>query len=574
MRERGLVALGWITALIVAAAVLALAACGGTATTAPPTSTNGASPSPGATLTPDQRALLGQFPDLKHEGQALGTLRSQKELSADEIRAAITSDPRFVEAEALGAKAGFGSANGGVELQYDNGATITVALLTSSDDGVGLVAREAGAMPAYALVHLAADGRHLTMYRRDLTITLDLETAEGSAVDTPEAEHSCRAGHCIYAAVVYLFQSWGFGTALKAVCGACIDSVALLPATAGVSSVVAIPSCIGCIPMLASMGIAATVDCEIDPCDYCADDSCEESETYELCSDFSAPADSVTGSRAGVDQIRNGYHCVGVETSTFPIPKVDYSATQCTYASELVGLVQACPYGCASPAPGDTVRRTCNTTPGSPLPSPSPPPTPTPSPTPQCKKNSDCPVGPRRDIACGPMSGGGWLVIQEYTAYYCSGGQCLPDLRREGVPCPGGCAPDGISCAGSATPSPTLTATPVPTATPAPTAQPSAQVTARLWEQVSPDAFAACAGCQVRLTGIGGTYTATSDASGAVTLHSVHYGSYAVEQLCRERQEGRWVNVWTPALNPVTLAVPAQGTVNIELAKCPRPTAK
>ena len=571
MRERGLVALGRTVALTAAAIVLVLAACGGSANTALPTASTAASQSPGTSLTPEQSALLGQFPDLKHEGQALAALLSQKELGPDEIRAAITSDPQFAETEALGVKAGFGPPYGGVELQYDNGTTVTAALMASPDEGITLAAREGGAKPAYALVHLAADGRTLTVYHPDSTITLDLETSDGRAVDTPEAEHSCRVGHCIYAAVVYLFQSWGFGTVLKAVCGTCIDAVALLPPTAGASAIVAIPACIGCIPMLASMGIAATVDCEIDPCDYCADDSCGESETYELCGDFNAPADPTTGSRAGVDSIRNGYRCVGVQTQTFPIPKVDYSATQCTQGSELVGLVRACPYGCASPAPGDTVSRTCNTTSSG---SPSPSPTPIPSPTPQCKKNSDCPVGPRRDIQCSPMSGGGWLVIQEYNAYYCSGGQCLPDPRREGVPCPAGCSPDGISCAGSATPTPTVTATPVPTSTPVTTPGQSTQVTARLWEQVSPDAFAACAGCRVRLTGIGGTYTATSSTSGAVTLNSVHNGTYAVEQLCRERREGRWVNVWTPALNPATLTVPAQGSVNIELEKCPRPTAK
>jgi len=440
MRERGLVALGWTAALAVAAIMLVLAACGGGATTAPPTATIAVSASPGASLIPKQGALPGQFPDLKNEGEPLATLVSQKELGSDKIRAAITSDPQFAETEALGVKAGFGPAEGGVELQYDNGMTVTAALMTSPDKGITLAARESGAQPVYAVLHLAGDGRTLTAYHHDSTITVDLKTLKGGAVDTPEAHHSCRVGHCFYAAVVYLFNSWGFGTALKAVCGTCIAAAAALPPTAGASAIVALPACIGCVPLLASMGIAAFVDCEIDPCDYCANDSCGEppSEYYELCTNYNAPPDPTTRSTAGVNGIRAGYRCEGVDVSLFP-PSVDYSATQCINGSEVVGLVRACPLGCAPPAPGDTVSRDCNLSPA-------------------CVGDADCPAAQVLSQVCANDADGGGVVTYQVKYYDCRGGLCTShqfpsmfDCTPVGItplPPPVPCAADNQSCEG------------------------------------------------------------------------------------------------------------------------------
>ena len=126
-------------------------------------------------------------------------------------------------------------ATAGVELQYDNDIEVTAAVLDSPEGGLALAMRETGVTPVYLVVHVASDGKTVTEYNSEGTVTLDIETLKGSAVDSPDAHHSCRIGHCIFAALTWLSDSW-YGWLVGEICEACMESVVALPVTAGASS--------------------------------------------------------------------------------------------------------------------------------------------------------------------------------------------------------------------------------------------------------------------------------------------------------------------------------------------------
>jgi hypothetical protein len=444
--------------LLVCALVIAFAAsCGGGGV---PKGTP--TPAPGgldlpADLTEEQRAAVLQIRDLTDETEPLATFVSQRALSEDEVRATIEGDAQFVELEALAKSAGFGAATAGLELQYDNGVTVTAAVLDSPEGGLALAMRETGATPVYIVVHLASDGRTVTEYTSEGTITLDTETLKGSEVDTPDAHHSCRTGHCIWAALTWLYDSW-YGFIVEKICRACMDAVAAEILSAGASTVITIPSCIACIPGLAAAGIASAIVCYDAPCSYCTDNSCGDPPMAheEYCAWQVGPRDPVTGISASVTGANTGYQCVGIKQKL--LGGEDYSETECQYSSESTGIVRSCPYGCADVAPGDTASRDCAEL----------------STCDPATCNSEEEKG---DPYCVPMPAPDRDVIKrDYEIRECvptanGGSTCQPRTEaREIAECALGCAPDGEHCLAQATPRVTPRITPEATPSPGSTA--------------------------------------------------------------------------------------------------------
>jgi hypothetical protein len=425
--------------LALAATLLGLAACGGGEggeDKATPTVTGTAGLELPSDLTDDQKDAVLQIKDLTGDGtEPLATLVSHKTLAEDEIRDVIEDDAQFVELEDLAKSSGFGAASAGVELEYDNDITVTAAVLDSPEGGLALAMRESSSSPVYVVLHLASDGKTVTEYNSEGTMTLDLETLEGSAVDSPDAQHSCRVGHCIVAALTWLADSW-YGTIVNEICSSCLESIAALPVTAGASAVITIPSCMVCIPALAAAGIASAYNCYDYPCSYCWDNTCgDPSMSHEqYCAWWIVPTDPVTGISAAVAGADTGYYCDGITQNWDGSD--DLSESECRYSSTSTGVVRACPYGCADPPPGDTRSRDC-----------APPATCDPA---TC--NGEQPTG--QPYCVHRASPDNDVIKQDYEvrqcvpAIYPGGSNCQTSTEtREIEECAFGCAPDGTSCA-------------------------------------------------------------------------------------------------------------------------------
>jgi hypothetical protein len=436
--------------LLVCVLVITFAAsCGGSGVPKQtPTPTPGGLDLP-ADLTDEQKTAILQIKDLSGGTEPLATFVSQRPLSEDEVRAAIEGDPRFAELEALAESAGFGPATTGIELQYDNNVTVTAAVLDSPEGGLALAMRETGSTPVYLVVHLASDGRTMTEHTSEGTITLDIETLKGSEVDTPTAHHSCRTGHCIWAALTWLYDSV-YGYIVGRICNACIEAVAAEIVTAGTSTVITIPSCMTCIPALAAAGIASAIVCYDDPCSYCQDNTCGDPPMAheEHCAWLVGPTDPVTGISASVTGVDTGYQCVGIKQKL--LGGEDYSETECQYSSVSTGIVRSCPYGCAEPPPGDTASRDC-------------------AELSTCDPRA-CNSEVEGDPYCVQVDPPGKDVLKrDYEVWGCvptanGGSICQSRIEaREMVECPYGCNPDGIHCA---QPTPAVTPGATPSATP------------------------------------------------------------------------------------------------------------
>ena len=399
-----------------------------------------------ADLSEEEKASILQIKNLANETEPLATFVSQKALSEDEVRATIEGDAQFVELEALAESAGFGPATAGVELQYDNDIKVTAAVLDSPSGGLALAMRETGSTPVYVVLHLASDGRTITEYNSEGTITLDIETLQGSEVDAPDAHHSCRTGHCIWAALTWLADSW-YGTIVNEICEACIETAIETIATAGAAAVISVPSCIVCISALAAAGIASAYVCYDEPCSYCMDNTCGDPPMShdEYCAWLIGPRDPTTGISASVAGADTGYECVGITKKL--LGGDDLSGSECQYSSKSTGIVRACPYGCAEVAPGDTASRDC-AEPGTCDPA-------------AC--NLDQEVGDPYCVHRAPPDKD--VLKRDYEVRECvptiyGGSICQSRTEaREMVECVHGCAPDGLHCA-QATPVVTPGATP------------------------------------------------------------------------------------------------------------------
>jgi hypothetical protein len=428
-----------LAGLVLLGSVLGLAACGGDGGDegkASPTAIGTGGLDLPSDLTDEQKAAVLQIKNLADDTEPLATLVSHKELAEDDIRAAIDDDAKFVELESLAKSNGFGAAAAGVEFQYDNDIKVTAAVLDSPEGGLALAMRESGASPAYLVVHVVSDGKTVTEYNSEGTVTLNVETLEGSAVDSPEAQHSCRVGHCIFAALTWLSDSW-YGWLVGEICDACMESVVALPATAGASAVLSIPSCMACIPGLVAAGISSTIVCYDAPCSYCTDNSCGEPPRShdQYCAWWIGERDPITGITASVTGADTGYYCDGI-TENWDGSE-DYSESECRYSSESTGIVRPCPYGCADPPPGDTASRDC-----------APPSTCDPA---IC--NGEQATGEPHCVHRAPPDND--IIKQDYDvsqcvpAIYPGGSYCQTTTdEREVQQCPFGCTPEGTSCAG------------------------------------------------------------------------------------------------------------------------------
>jgi hypothetical protein len=431
---RGRVPLTLAVGLLLLGTVVGLAGCGGDGGGEDEGETRTAGLELPSDLTEEQKDAILQIKDLEDETKPLATLVSHKTLAEDEIRAAIEGDPQFVELEALAKSAGFGATSAGVELEYDNDITVTAAVLDSPSGGLALAAREAGASPVYIVLHLAEDGKTVTEYNSEGTIMLDVESLEGGAVDAPDAQHSCRVGHCIFAALTWLSDSW-YGWLVGELCQACMESVVALPATAGASAVLSIPSCMTCIPGLVAAGVSSTIVCYDAPCSYCTDNTCGDPPMShdEGCAWWIVPTDPTTGISAAVAGADTGYYCDGITKKWDGSD--DYSESECRYSSTSTGVVRTCPYGCADPPPGDTRSRDC-----------APPATCDPA---TC--NSEQPTGEpycvHRAAPDNDVIKQDYEVSQCVPAIYPGGSNCQTTTEdREVEECAFGCAPDGTSC--------------------------------------------------------------------------------------------------------------------------------
>ena len=398
-----------------------------------------ATPTPGgldlpADLSEEEKTSILQIPNMANDMKPLATFVSQRALSEDEVRDAIDGDPQFAELEALAEDADFGPAGAGLELQYDNGIKVTAAVLDSPEDGLAVAMRETGPTTVYAVLHLASDGQTLTEYNSEGTITLDLATLKGSAVDAPDAHHSCRTGHCILAALMWLADSW-YGDVVEEICGACIESAVAMIGTAGLSGVITVPSCIVCVSALSAAGIASAYVCYDEPCSYCMDNTCGDPPMSheEHCAWLVGPTDPTTGISASVTGVDTGYECVGI-TEKF-LGGDDLSESECQYSSKSTGIVRACPYGCADPPPGDTVSRECLE----------------PSTCDPAACNSEEEKGDPYCVNVAPPDND--VLKRDYEVRECvptvyGGSTCQSSTEtRELVKCPFGCASDGIHCA-------------------------------------------------------------------------------------------------------------------------------
>ena len=422
-----------------------------------------ATPTPGgldlpADLSDEQKDAVLHIKNLADETTPpLATFVSQRPLSEDEVRATIKSDAQFAKLEKLAKSAGFGPATAGVELQYDNDIKVTAAVLDSPEGGLALAMRETGATPVYVVIHLGSDARTVTEYTSEGTVTLDIETLKGSEVDTPDAHHSCRTGHCIWAALTWLADSW-YGEIFHEICGTCLETAIDTIATAGAAAVISIPSCILCVSGLAAAGIASAIVCYDEPCSYCTDNTCGDPPMThdQYCAWQIGPRDPNTGISASVTGADTGYECVGIKQKL--LGGEDYSATECQYSSKSTGIVRACPYGCADVVPPDTASR-------------------------DCAELSTCvPANCDSEVETGdpycvqraaPEKD---VLVRDYEIHECvptsnGGSTCQSRTEaREMVECALGCAPDGMHCVAQATPGITPRITPEPTATPESTA--------------------------------------------------------------------------------------------------------
>jgi hypothetical protein len=368
-----------LAALAVAASLIGVAACGGPldgtpAPTPTPTSTLSAAGlefPPG--LTEEQKAAVLRIADPGDPTKLLATLVEARTLTADELALDLRGDASFAALEADAVARGFGRIAAAVDLVYDNGVTVTAAPLgTCSADVLRLAYRSSAPKSHYLLAELDQVAGRLTTWDENGTVTLDLATGKSSAVESPDAQHSCSFLHCFNTAMEVAASAPLYGLLSEKVCKACGTAVtaAWIAVTPVGEALLGVP-CVACLATLTAAFSASLWVCIDDPCELCMSDACGEtgsgSDPPILCASYGFPPDPETGSTAGRYWADGAYVCEGIELRHeyfwFGDEIPDYSDTQCVFRPDVTGPVQSCPYGCASPAPGDSASRTCQAAP-------------------------------------------------------------------------------------------------------------------------------------------------------------------------------------------------------------------
>lgn len=438
-----------MAALALAASLIGVAACGGppggTSTPTSPPSVAGLQFPPG--LTEEQKAAVLRIADPRDPTKSLATLVEARTLTADELALDLREDASFAALEADAVARGFGPIASAVDLVYDNGVTVTAAPLgTCSADVLRLAYRSSAPKSHYVLAELDRVAGRLTTWDENGTVSLDLATGESSAVESPDAHHSCSFLHCFTTALEIAYSAPVFGWLSEEACTGCADAVAeawILGTPVGEAFLEV--SCVACFVTLSAALLASIWVCKDDACNLCTDDSCGESDSTSgsdppiFCGSYDVFPPDTTGSTAGRYWVEGGYVCEGIATHKKYIlfgPKVaDYRGTQCVLEPAVTGPVQRCPYGCASPAPGDTASRTCQAEPS------------------VCDPDAcDGTTVIAGTQTCSLQPDGTYAVTQQVEVDGCvdvaNGQTCGVVATRTDVTtrCPSGC--DGTSCAG------------------------------------------------------------------------------------------------------------------------------
>ncbi len=282
MRERGLIALGWVAALALAAALLALAACGGPSPSGSPPATTGTSagpsadasasasatapPAPSATPTPSESPPIttgaGELRDAS--GVVVARPTGSEEISAVNFGALVAGDPAWAS-QLEGARAlGFTNIGTVTVTHYDDGTAVTSAVLANGNLDHAILVHAAGTKAGDFLVRPLLAGETvsaLEISSADGTVTLDLAKGEISSVDT---HHSCSYGNCLAGALYFWIDQNGFWDEVGDWCKACFTGE---PA----EQEVLCPMCLASIPVAT---IASAVECGIAPCSLCYSDAC------------------------------------------------------------------------------------------------------------------------------------------------------------------------------------------------------------------------------------------------------------------------------------------------------------
>ena len=280
MRERGLIALGWVAALAFAAAFLALAACGGPSPSASPPATTGTSagpsaeasasatapPAPSATPVPSESPQIttgeGELRDAS--GVVVARPTGSEEISAINFGTLVAGDPAWTSRLENARALGFTSIGTVTATHYDDGTAVTSAVLANGNLDHAILVHARGTRSGDFLVRtlLAGDTvSALEISSADGTVTLDLAKGEISSVDT---HHSCSYGNCLAGALYYWIDQNDFWGEVGDWCKACFSAK---PAEQEVFC----PMCLASIPVAT---IASAVECAIAPCSLCYSDAC------------------------------------------------------------------------------------------------------------------------------------------------------------------------------------------------------------------------------------------------------------------------------------------------------------
>ena len=393
-------------------------------------------------LSDEQKAAVISIPDPGDSTKQLATLVSSRTLNADEAQEVIASDPQFTALQGRAEGLGFGEPSSGMELRYDNGVTVTAAVLGEPGDPLALALRSSEPKLHYLIVELDQATKKLTAYDSQGMVTIDLETGTVESLESPEAHHSCSFLQCFHTSILVLMDIPIYGELVETTCSGCLDLI-----LTGVAAPLATPVCATCAVTATAGLLASAWLCDDDPCSYCMDNTCGDPPMShdEFCAIGVGPADPVTGISASVVGADTGYECVGIKKELGGGD--DLSESECKYSSKSTGIVRACRYGCADIAPGDTERRDCASL----------------STCDPAACNLDQEAGDPYCVHRVPPDKD--VLKRNYEVWGCvdtiyGGSTCQSRTEaREMVECVYGCAPDGLHCA-QATPSVTPGATP------------------------------------------------------------------------------------------------------------------
>jgi hypothetical protein len=478
---------GCLGFLVVCLAAMTLAACGGKGS-------GEAGPTP--TLSAEQLNEIKAIPDLSCEScPPKAEVVSEQDLSDAEAEAAIGASKEANAILTLASQMGYGDILRGLKTTYSDGTIVNSALIAAQAKGAAILATSTGPTAASALIRLDPDNPdQLIVTDGNGSATVSWA---GELIDSQETHNSCHYWHCVGSAISWLYKDSWYAALLGDVCHQCAEDLDEY-------------YCGLCLAASPSGLLAGVVDCGIDSCDFCKNDSCGDDVVkshacmmdlpttmsthvavyaiYETVDDYYCQNPGQETSQCSVDQnaIRKAQTCPGecaadhlscapatprtCDPTTCSAQKDVYSTGGChkrqlgpqvRWEIEWTGRMWSCqPDGAGgsicTPGQVGTYYRRClyGCDIGSTACHPGPTPTPTRTPLPVCSPATCEREEPDGDPRCAYSYGEeGWIVEQDFRHYTCqpqaSGGttcEYTTALRRI-AQCPYGCAADGKSCA-------------------------------------------------------------------------------------------------------------------------------